>query len=197
MSVAAGYFASKTLAEKAAWEFVERENPAFDLVCLCPYVGRRPQNCDSLSLDDPRPMVYGPILNAQTASSLNESNKVFYDMLHGKLSEVPPDMGYHPWVDVRDLARAHIKAIETPTAGGHRIIVKADDIASSHQDIADALRKHFPSAPVPVGNPGGGFTLGQGAYYLVDNTKSKELFGMTYYKLEDTVLGTCNCRTFP
>lgn len=31
-----GYLGSKTLAEKAAWEFVNSEKPGFDLVTICP-----------------------------------------------------------------------------------------------------------------------------------------------------------------
>jgi NADPH-dependent methylglyoxal reductase len=34
------YVASKPLAEKAAWEFIEREKPVFDLVTICPSMVR-------------------------------------------------------------------------------------------------------------------------------------------------------------
>jgi len=122
------YRASKTFAERAAWEFVSKHKPNFDLVTLCP------------------PMVYGPIINAQTLSSINTSNEAIYKYLNGETKTVEPM--FHPfWVDVRDVAAAHLSAYETPAAGGHRFFIVADEVYSS-QDMVDALRKvsSFPPA---------------------------------------------------
>ena len=33
----------------------------------------------------------------------------------------------HSWIDVRDLAHAHVLAVQTPAAGGERFIVSAGD----------------------------------------------------------------------
>ena len=88
------YYLSKTLAEKAAWDFMERETPAFSLVVINPF------------------MVIGPSL----APSLNTSNQIFVDILKGAY----PGIMQLAWgfTDVRDVADAHVRAIETPSANG-------------------------------------------------------------------------------
>ena len=88
------YYFSKTLAEKEAWKFVERERPAWDLVAVNPF------------------MVIGPSL----VPSLNVSNKVLVDLLTG----VFPGIMNLAWgfVDVRDTALAHVAAMESASAHG-------------------------------------------------------------------------------
>jgi dihydroflavonol-4-reductase len=88
------YYFSKTLAEKAAWDFVKQQKPGFDLVTINPF------------------MVIGPSLGP----SLNESNKIFSDMLKGAF----PTIMTVNWgiVDVRDVATSHILAMENPDASG-------------------------------------------------------------------------------
>lgn len=49
------YRASKTLAEKAAWKFVEDNKPKWDLVTLCP------------------PLVLGPIMHQVTVQELSSN----------------------------------------------------------------------------------------------------------------------------
>ncbi|KIM22734.1 hypothetical protein M408DRAFT_28483 [Serendipita vermifera MAFF 305830] len=118
------YRASKTFAEREAWNFVRQEKTPkveFDLVTLCP------------------PMVYGPIVNAQTLSSLNTSNERMWKFLNGEVKQIEP-MSNPLWVDVRDLAAAHLAAYEIPAAGGNRFFIVADEFYSN-QDIADAFRK--------------------------------------------------------
>lgn len=46
----AGYRASKTFAEKAAWEFLEKEKPNFTIATINP------------------PLVFGPIVSSQSGS---------------------------------------------------------------------------------------------------------------------------------
>ncbi|KZV90128.1 3-beta hydroxysteroid dehydrogenase/isomerase family protein [Exidia glandulosa HHB12029] len=164
-----GYYGSKTFAEKAAWEFMKTENPSFDLVIMCP------------------PMVYGPIMNSQTASSLNTSNQLIYNILTGKTDGKIPEEGIHIWVDVRDLARAHVAALEAAAAANQRFLVKADGIYSP-QDMADILRKHFPDQPIPVGKAGTGIGIPERDYFLADNSKSKKLLGMSYGNLENMLV---------
>lgn len=59
-----------------------------------------------------------------------------------------PPTGIFLWVDVRDVALAHIRAIETTAAGGERIMLigghfsnktLADAIADTHSDISPKL----------------------------------------------------------
>ncbi len=91
------YYYSKTQAEKAAWEFMEREKPSFDLVVINPF------------------MVIGPSLGP----ALNTSTQIFVDLLKGTY----PGIMDLTWglVDVRDVADAHIRAMETAAAKGRYI----------------------------------------------------------------------------
>jgi nucleoside-diphosphate-sugar epimerase len=87
------YYYSKVLAERAAWAFMDQK-PPFDLVAINPF------------------MVIGPSLT----SSLNTSNKVLVDLVKG----VYPAIVSLTWgfVDVRDVADAHVRAAERPNAHG-------------------------------------------------------------------------------
>ncbi|KIO34383.1 hypothetical protein M407DRAFT_64532 [Tulasnella calospora MUT 4182] len=89
--IGSGYYASKTLAEQAAWDFVKEKNPSFTLTTLCP------------------PMVYGPPeQEVLSLIKLNTSNLDIYDIFNGTSD---PRYGVWIWVDVRDLAEAHILAM--------------------------------------------------------------------------------------
>ncbi|MDQ3032580.1 MAG: SDR family oxidoreductase [Myxococcota bacterium] len=91
------YYLSKTLAEKEAWRFVAEEKPGFDVVVINPF------------------MVIGP----SRSPGLNTSNQLFADMLKG----VYPGIMNLTWgfVDVRDVALAHVRAFETKAASGRYI----------------------------------------------------------------------------
>lgn len=109
------YYFSKVLAEKAAWAFVHEQRPAFDLVAINPF------------------MVIGPSLVA----SLNESNKMLRDFLAGSFPVILAlTLGY---VDVRDVADAHIRAMETPSAHGRYLC--AGDVLSMREIVA-LLKTH-------------------------------------------------------
>lgn len=68
--------ASKTFAEKAAWEFVEKEKPNFTIATMCP------------------PLVFGPIVHyLNDLKALNTSNERVRDFMAGKAKEEIPDTG--------------------------------------------------------------------------------------------------------
>lgn len=58
-------------------------------------------------------------------------------VLEGKTDELPARV-----CDVRDVARAHIRAIEDPSASGRHIISQPNNIPS--QDVVDILKERFP-----------------------------------------------------
>jgi dihydroflavonol-4-reductase len=91
------YYLSKTLAERAAWEFVESQKCSWDLVVINPF------------------LVIGPAMT----KSINTSNQLFVDMLNGAY----PGIMNLTWgfVDVRDVAKAHVQAIRTQAAKGRYI----------------------------------------------------------------------------
>ncbi|KAF5972658.1 dihydroflavonol-4-reductase [Fusarium coicis] len=130
-SAVIAYRGSKKFAELKAWDFMAKEKPSFDLVTLCP------------------PMTFGPIRHPVTnVDALNESNKLLCKIACG---ENPLPVARVPfWIDVRDLAKAHVEALLRPEAGGKRYIPasperftysKAASIIGSHFEWADNVSK--------------------------------------------------------
>ena len=122
------YAKSKTLAEKTAWEFVENENHPFELTVINPA------------------LVIGPSLSGD----LGESNKAIVMVATGKMPvAVPLQFGY---VDVRDVATAHILAMQNPASNGERFALAEKDLW--YKDVAKVLKGNgFDKAPtfaVPV-----------------------------------------------
>ncbi|KAK3360410.1 hypothetical protein B0T25DRAFT_496281 [Lasiosphaeria hispida] len=102
------YRASKKFAERAAWEFVGRGGAGFDLVAIAP------------------PMVFGPVVHpVGSVRELNDSAAVLWRAAEGR--EALPVARVAFWVDVRDLAEAHVQALLRPEAGGKRYLVAAPE----------------------------------------------------------------------
>lgn len=137
----AAYRAGKKFAELAAWDFIKTEKPNFDLVSINP------------------PMIFGPYLpntfKRLRLTDLNESNKRVYEgyVNSGKDKGLPHN-ALNVYVDVRDLARAHIEALERTEVGGERIIVSAREVSA--QRICDLVRTRFKELDerTPLGKPG-------------------------------------------
>ena len=88
------YYKSKILAEKAGWEFMENlseEEKTFEFSTINPG------------------LVIGPLLTKSTGAS----STIVSNLLTGKFSSLP--QVYMPLVDVRDVAEAHLKALEAKT----------------------------------------------------------------------------------
>lgn len=95
------YRGSKKYAELAAWDFIKEKKPHFDIVTLCP------------------PMVFGPIAHPiKSLENLNESNAALWKIAQG--SSPLPTARVPFWIDVRDLATAHVEAALRKEAGGKR-----------------------------------------------------------------------------
>ena len=98
------YAKSKTMAELAAWEFMEMENPDFSLTVINPV------------------LVMGPSLSKDVGTS----NSLVKNMINGSVPGTPKiHIGI---VDVRDVASVHILAMESSSADGERIIVSEKEL---------------------------------------------------------------------
>ncbi|KAK5177481.1 methylglyoxal reductase (NADPH-dependent) gre2 [Exophiala sp. CCFEE 6388] len=164
------YRGSKTFAEKAAWKFVETENPHFDLATMNP------------------PLVYGPVVHdLNSLDNLNTSNQRIRDFIQGKCTDdVLPPTGTFLWTDVRDLALAHVRAIEVPEAGGKRFLVTAG--LYSMKRLVDAIRQTHPelSSKLPK-NPVDDTPAN---IYGYDNSRATQLLGINFRTLEMSVQDT-------
>ena len=114
------YERSKVKAEKAAWDLVKQldENKRFELVSVCPG------------------LLEGPIL---APSHADGSVDLAVSIMAGKNSRFP-DVHFLV-ADVRDVAAAHIAALEKAEAAGNRYIVFSERLA--FKEIAQILANEF------------------------------------------------------
>ncbi len=125
------YAKSKTLAERAAWDFIAREGGSLELAVVNP-VG-----------------VFGPVLGADYSTSI----LLVQRLMDGAMPGCPQlDFGV---VDVRDVADLHLRAMTDPAAKGERFLAVAGDFMSI-RDIARVLKKrmgvsarHVPTRQLP------------------------------------------------
>ncbi|XP_057978566.1 phenylacetaldehyde reductase-like isoform X2 [Malania oleifera] len=113
------YMLSKTLAEEAAWKFT-KENK-IDMVTIHPG------------------LVIGPLLQP----ILNASVEVMLSLIQG-VQTMPTEI--YRWVDVRDVANAHVQAFEIPSASGRYCLVGK---VSHCYEALKILRKFYPNLPLP------------------------------------------------
>ncbi|KAF2402646.1 NAD(P)-binding protein [Trichodelitschia bisporula] len=161
------YCASKTLAEQAAWSFIKEEKPSFDLVSLNPAWVFGPH--------------FAPTTPALDLKHLNESTQALWKVVD---ADTVPPVDFAAAVDVRDVARAHLLAFETPAAGGNRFLLAEH---FSYQLAADIAREQVPelAGRVPVIEQGKEQT--PATYYAVDGSKPTEILGLKYRPITDTI----------
>lgn len=103
-----------------------------------------------------------------------------------------PETGTFLWVDVRDVALAHVTAMETPEAAGKRFFVTAGYFCN--RDIAKIVWDHFPDlrgTAVPPDASGGGFPDGgTKSLFGYDNRRAKEVLGIRFKELHESVVDT-------
>ncbi|MCB9555192.1 MAG: aldehyde reductase [Deltaproteobacteria bacterium] len=120
------YALSKFLAERTAWRYYEQqgETKRFELVTICPS------------------FVIGPV---RARVHLRSSPSLVRDLLRRKIPGCP--QLFFNVVDIRDVARAHLEALERSQANG-RYIVSAHE----HwlQEIALQMAALFPQRKIPT-----------------------------------------------
>ncbi len=116
------YSKSKTLAERAAWDFINGAD------------AKRTNKMEMVAINPP--LILGPIPNKNVRTSI----ELIRTLMRGQVPGVGRiKMGM---VDVRDVAAALILAMITPEAAGNRFLCSADE-AMWVKDIADLLRKQY------------------------------------------------------
>lgn len=176
-SPATAYRASKTFAEKAAWDYVASlpEDKRFELATICP------------------PMVFGPVAPwLADLGHVNTSNARIADLLAGKwrAAGAIPDTGVFIWIDVRDVAAAHIAAMEKEGAGGKRFFTTAGYY--SNAEMVDIVRRHFPDLKdvLPEEGTKGGEFPGAENIYGYDNSRATKELGIDWIPFEKCVVDT-------
>ncbi len=116
------YVKSKTVAERAAWDFAATGAQGLELSVVNP-VG-----------------IFGPVLGPDYSSSIG----LIAAMLTGRMRAAAP-----LWtnvVDVRDAADLHVRAMTAPQAAGRRYLALAGEPISFHQVAATLRARLGPSA---------------------------------------------------
>ncbi|MEO7051339.1 MAG: aldehyde reductase [Rhodanobacter sp.] len=112
------YTKSKTLAERAAWDFITHEGGTLELSVINP-VG-----------------VFGPVLGPDYSTSILLVQRLMDGALPGC-----PQLSFGV-VDVRDVVDLHLRAMTNPAAKGERFLAVAGDFMSI-RDIAKVLKRRL------------------------------------------------------
>jgi nucleoside-diphosphate-sugar epimerase len=115
------YVKSKTLAERAAWDFIAKEGGGLELVVVNPVA------------------VFGPVLGPDYSTSILFVQR----LLDGAMPGCP--RLYFGIVDVRDVADLHLRAMTHPAAKGERFLAVAGDFLSL-RDVALVLKRRLGAA---------------------------------------------------
>ncbi|MGE5447738.1 MAG: NAD-dependent epimerase/dehydratase family protein [Bacteroidales bacterium] len=167
---------SKTVAEKLAWEMANAQD-RWDLVTIHPG------------------FIIGPSLSKRTDST---SIDMMIQLGSGKFKSGVPS-GNMTFVDVRDVAKAHVLAGFTPSASGRYICSPHE---KNFMDLVNAVKIRYPDLPLPdrfvpkwlfsLMAPMIGFTRKYvkrniGVDIKMDNSRIAKDLGITFYPFEKTV----------
>jgi dihydroflavonol-4-reductase len=159
----APYPRSKAIAERAAWDFVEREGGDTELVVVNPT------------------FILGPTLTTKLSSSF-----WIKAMLDGKMPVVPRQR--FGVADVRDVADLHIRAMASPEARGKRFLVLADGPTVSFLEVAQVLRERLgPLAERVPTEEAPGEEL---PALIIHNDRARDELGWRPRPAETTIVGT-------
>ena len=112
------YIKSKTFAEKAAWDYIKKDDSGLELSVICPR------------------LILGPTLGSSFSSSVLAVKKLFDGSM-----KLAPNVSYGI-IDVRDVADLHILAMINSNASGERFLASSGDPMTFH-DMALLIKKEF------------------------------------------------------
>jgi nucleoside-diphosphate-sugar epimerase len=158
------YPRSKAIAERVAWDLMERDGGGTELVVVNPT------------------FILGPTLTTELRSSL----QLVKAMLDGTMSVAR--RARFGVADVRDVADLHIRAMAAPAAAGQRFLAVSDDPAISFLELAQTLRRRLGAlaARVPAQEaPGGDLPRP-----VIHNDRAREELGWRPRAAETTIVET-------
>ena len=172
------YGKSKTLAERAAWDFQRDEAPDMALTTINPV------------------LVVGPPLDRHFGTSVALVER----FLRAK-DPMLPRTGF-PFVDVRDVAEMHLRALTCDDARGKRFL--ASDRALWFADVGQILKAHFPDRKI-VTRVAPNFVIrlvglfdgavrqivpNLGRITVVSNERARTVLGMEFIPVEQSLVET-------
>ena len=108
----------------------------------------------------------------------------------GKSKSGIPPTGTYAWIDVRDVALAHVRAMEVPEAANKRFFITAGFF--SNKEISDIIGEKFPEmkAGLPTGDALKPGDYPEDGVFKIDNKRSVDILGLKYRGFEDCVVDT-------
>jgi nucleoside-diphosphate-sugar epimerase len=160
----AAYPLSKAVAERAAWDFIDREGDGTELVVINPT------------------WIAGPTLTDNARSSL----QLFVAMLDGLMPVVPRQR--FGIADVRDVSELHITAMGAPEAAGKRYLALADGPTITFLEVANVLRDRL--GPIADRVPTEEAPGEELPPLVIHNERAKEELGFRPRAAEATIVET-------
>ena len=175
------YPKSKTLAERAAWDFMAKEGGRLELSVINPVA------------------VFGPVLGPDYSTSI----LIVQRMMDGALPGCP--QLYFGAVDVRDVADLHLRAMTNPVAKGERFLAVSGaflsmvDVSKILRSRLGAAAKKAPTRQLPnwmvrlaaLRDPAVKLILPElGKQKNATNEKARRLLGWTPRSREDAIVAT-------
>jgi dihydroflavonol-4-reductase len=159
----AAYIKSKTIAEKAAWDFIAKEGGSLELTVINP-VG-----------------IFGPALGNDYSVSI----ELIKNLIEGNMNKSYTEFSFGV-VDVRDVAELHIKAMKHPAANGERFLAAADG-AMTFYDVAELIKKERNDRSVKIENLN---SINKADYIQLSNAKAKTLLDWHPISKEEAILAS-------
>jgi nucleoside-diphosphate-sugar epimerase len=100
------YCSGKKEGELAIWDFIKANNPSFTVTVLLPA------------------LIFGPPIEPVKggAKGLHFSARVVYNLFNGS-NETVPQTTFPSYIDVRDLADAHVRSLTEPKVANKRLTI--------------------------------------------------------------------------
>lgn len=174
------YARSKTIAERAAWDYIDGDGKGLELAVINPVA------------------VLGPAMSGSASTSL--------ELISLPMQNAVPRYPKLTFgvVDVRDIAAAHVAAMEKPEAAGERFLV--GDATLTYAEIGTILREAFPDRKLPKGELPNWLVrvmsniqpvlkqilpeLGRRRDFT--NAKAREVLGIDFIPAKDAILASAN-----
>jgi nucleoside-diphosphate-sugar epimerase len=151
------YHASKLLSNNATWSFWQTAKPHYSLVSIHPsyVIGHNPVQSSSEELGS-NGILWGPIMS-------------------GVLGTPTAISGVH----IKDVAEAHIKALDPKIPNGAKYLLNNDQI--TWKDVAQIVHRDYPNAGAKIS------VEAEGATMLSDSSKAEQELGIKWRPLEQMI----------
>jgi nucleoside-diphosphate-sugar epimerase len=162
------YCSGKKEGELAIWGFVEAEKPSFAVTVFLP----------ALIFGPPLQPIHGSVKKG----ALNYSTNAIYSFFNGSNATIPAT-SFPSFVDVRDLAEAHVKALTLPEAANRRLLINGRNM--TYTELVHALAKAVPELAGRL--PADSGEDAKVTFARFEAEADNKLMGLTFRSVEETM----------